>query len=149
MGQKWNSARHCHSVLGILLDDLHAQCNKDAPDVRNPSTRAQQLSRGSRRMSRSHTVVDNDRSDKRQRVSSPEYTENDIWSFPTQEQHLLQGQYHVRPDLDDTFQYSPVQTSGQINELQWPDIFGQVSWEALFQGDSGPMDHVSDERYQA
>ncbi|KFZ13904.1 hypothetical protein V502_06352 [Pseudogymnoascus sp. VKM F-4520 (FW-2644)] len=147
MGQKWNSARHCHSVLGILLADLHAQRNKDAPDVRNPSTRAQQLSRGSRRMSRSHTVVDDDKSDKRQRVSSPEYTENDIWGFPTQEQHLLQGQYHVRPDLDDTFQYSPVQTSGQINELQWPDIFGQVSWEALFQGDSGPI--VSNERYQA
>jgi hypothetical protein len=30
-----------------------------------------------------------------------------------------------------------MQGSSQINELQWTDVFGQVSWEALFHGDGG------------
>lgn len=67
-------------------------------------------------------------SNKRQRVSTSESVNaNDLWNISDQPDYLPNPYPNVGFD-------GTGQSSFQPNELQWPDVFAHVSWEALFRG---------------
>jgi hypothetical protein len=143
MGDRLSTAQHCHAVLSILLDDLHAQFDDDKK-ARRPASAGETAN-------------------KRRRTDIPSSTINNELKSP----FVIQAQTlepSARPTAVNTnvagsmiaptdhSQFS--QPNFQYNQAQqpavaWPepmmsgdvgDVFGQVSWEALFQGDGSGWD---------
>lgn len=155
LGRKWNSAKHCHKVLGVLLANLSARSDGGAPVPQQvlPTGSSQRLIRvgGAQKTSRSEDTEGDRDGDKRQKLNNQEYDHvNEMWGgvIDNQEQ-LWHGQYyhHVEPELNDMLGDNTMLGIDMMNELEYPDIFGQVSWEALFHGNGNNIADMANFRY--
>lgn len=146
MGEQWSNARHCHAVLNILSSNLSSQLNEETDARQRPSStpRGQSLQSHARR-TRSPKSRGDWSSEKRQRIQNSEAGNSfDFLGNLTNQQGQFSNQQFNDPALDSMFHGNGVDTQGlsKINELQWPDVFGHVSWEALFQGGSEHMENT-------
>lgn len=127
MGHDKKSVVHCHSVLKMLLSDLQTPINGGDVGRNELSTHDEQHLP---RTSRVRPARNGQKPAKRQRLNNSDYTQIDIGDQPTYQQPSST----VQP-LDIASTRDRVEVLYQVDELEWPDFFGQVSWEALFQGD--------------
>jgi hypothetical protein len=119
-----------------MLANLHSKFDKEAQHAQTPSTNYAAVpatQSTSRKTARSEsTVADDPRGEKRQRNDRVDHNGNNAWSDPTPQQQSSGDDFAGMQG----FALDNMGTGyGQINDLQWQDAFGQVSWEALFQGD--------------
>jgi len=88
---------------------------------------SQSIPRGLQR-TRSMVASGVQESNKRQRVSTSE-------SGPANDLQNISDQPNYLPNLYQNVGFDNTgQSSFQPNDLQWPDVFAHVSWEALFRG---------------
>lgn len=133
MGRRWNSAKRCHKVLSILLPNLNARSEKEAVATQAPKRASQMQSHSTKNMPRPDTASGQPGGDKRPRFIQ-DYSTNESGSgIDYQEDQFWQDQPQMQPDMD--FPLSGSIMASGINELQGPDVFEQVSWEALFHGE--------------
>ena len=148
MSSKWNSAKHCYKVLEILRENLVSQSEEDTTILRQiPSTRGPQIS--SSEGSTQHTfrpdsLQDRRRGHKRQRVGNRDFsTSNETWHTGEDYQgHIRHNQNphrHIEPAFNEILGDSAMFEIDKINEMEWPDVFGQVSWESLFHDNSNSL----------
>lgn len=142
MSDRFSTARHCHAVLSILLNDLHTQFSDDN-QTRRPATTDESLQKKRRLDTPSSTIGNQQQSQtaiQNQGVDNSNSAPNLVLASqrgsmmaPSNQSQFTQPnfEYHQPP---------------QSAIMPWPDpmmsadvgdVFGQVSWEALFQGD-GP-----------
>jgi hypothetical protein len=92
------------------------------------------LSRGdAQKTQRSDTGIGRHDIDRRPKLGIQDYATNGNGVNHHQAQ-LWQGQSHLESEFNHTLGDSTISVD-RINELDWPDVFEQVSWEALFHGD--------------
>jgi hypothetical protein len=136
MSDRFSTARHCHAVLGILLNDLHAQF--DDREGSRPANRDGNVQKRRRLNTSSSTMPNQLRFPSDVETQHGEVSSQDPTTAPNNSQPLTATSTQIR--------FSPpiieYQQPGQV--MPWPDpmmsgnsgdVFGQVSWEALFQGD--------------
>jgi hypothetical protein len=136
MSDRFSTARHCHAVLSILLNDLHTQFDDDG-ETRRPITTDENIQKRRKLDTASSTLSSQPRSPSNAQLQSGDMSQP-ITSTATEHSPMIapsdQPQF-TQPN----FSY---QQSNQF--MPWPepmmpadvgDVFGQVSWEALFQGD--------------
>ena len=135
MSDRFSTARHCHAVLSILLNDLYAQF--DDKEGNRPANRDRNVQKR-RRLNPSSTLPN--------QLKSPSNVETQPSDFSAQDPIIAPNHSQPIPATSTQVQlYPPIleyQQPGQV--MAWPDpitsgdagdVFGQLSWEALFQGD--------------
>jgi hypothetical protein len=145
MGEQWKNARHCYAVLSILSSNLQSRLNEEsvAPQRSSSTPYAQHPTQNLMQRTRSPTSPDDQNPEKRQRIHNSE-AENTFIAVnnPGDQPGQLSNQHSNYAAFDSTFHENDLDIEGfnNLDELQWPDIFGQVSWEALFHGGGGYLD---------
>lgn len=146
MSDRFSTARHCHAVLSILLNDLHAQFDEDRQVRRRPSTIGESLQKRRRLDTPSSAISSHPKSPPGAQHPSTQVQNSDMSSHsgPTTtneprsmteplnqprlaQPHHRQEQYNAMPWSDS------MMSGGAYPDVG--DVFGQVSWEVLFQGD--------------
>jgi hypothetical protein len=145
MGKQWSNARHCHAVLSILSSNLYTRLNEDSDARQRPSStpRAQHTPQSRVQRTRSPTSAGGRESEKRQRTYN---AEAEISLDAGHQQAEFSNPNFNYPAFDSTLYDNSIDLQGfsRINDLQWPDVFGQVSWEALFNRGDGYLEDRGD-----
>lgn len=142
MSDRFLTARHCHNVLSILLNDLHTQF-EDREARRTDTTNE---SPQKRRRFESPLTISN-------QPKSPSATQTHSGGFDSQQPSSVQSN-RSQPVMAPSAQLQisqPIFEYQQSSQIIMPwsdpmlsgdvgDVFGQVSWEALFQGDGSGWD---------
>jgi hypothetical protein len=134
---RFSTARHCHAVLSILLKDLHAQF--DDTEGRRPQSMSEPLQKR-RRFDTPPTFSTQPKSPSAMQTQSSEFdsqqpssaTSNhtQLMMAPSIHAHSSQPIFEFQQSSQTTVPWADPMMSGDVG-----DVFGQVSWEALFQVD--------------
>ena len=135
MSNRFSTARHCHAVLSILVNDLHAQFDEDGQSRRPAATNESLQKR--RRLDTPSSTMSN-------QLQSPSTAHNQAAGASSEPVITHQPGAMMAPSNQLQFANYEYPQQGQFGATPWPDpmtsgdlgdVFGQVSWEALFQGD--------------
>lgn len=139
MGKRWKTARHCHSILEILLADLQTSADRGSNTATDASNGLTRVPPHTSTLQTPQLENNTNYPNKRRRFNVPENERNSQSNSLNQQQSPLQEQQFALNDLDRIFDNAIMQeiNLGQPNEIQLSDIFGHVSWEALFDGNMG------------
>ncbi len=151
MINKSTTARHCHAVLCILLEDLRSKYDKRTARTVQSSDDSQSLSHISSFLETSIEPglfsSDGQQTRKRQKINSPR-TPNPSYGANTEpissdhQNTLLESGARSDDNLDlrtnVPFEFQWMQDSMPGTQLS-EDIFGNLSWGALFQNDAAAM----------
>ena len=136
MSDRFSTARHCNAVLSILLNDLHAQFNDDT-QARRPAITNESLQKRRRLDTPSSTMSNQPKSPATAQAqagdtsSEPAVTHQPGFMMaPSNQPQFTQPNYGYPPQGQSSMPWPDPMMSGDVG-----DVFGQVSWEALFQGD--------------
>ena len=133
MSDRFSTAQNCSAVLSILLKDLHAHFDEERKTVGSSIT-DESLRKRRKVDTSSSTVESQPYSPAINRVQSATSTQPDLTiPYPTQMQY-------TQPDFEQQRPTSVMPWQDPIMSEDIGDVFGQVSWEALFHGDGSGWD---------
>ena len=135
MSDRFSTARHCHAVLRILLDDLHAQFDDDS-EVRRPAAINESLQKR-RRLDIPQSTMGNQSKSPATALAQADDTSSESAAThqtgstiaPSNQPQFTQANYEYSQHSESSMHWPDPTMSGDVG-----DVFGQVSWEALFQG---------------
>lgn len=137
MSDRFSTARHCHAVLCILLKDLYAQF--DEGEGRRLATTDENLSKR-RKLDTPSTISMQPQSPSATQMQLGELDSQQLQTKAPNKQRTMMAPSTHGQFSQPIFEYQqPNQTAMPWSDPMMSgdvgDVFGQVSWEALFQGD--------------
>lgn len=136
MSGRFSTARHCHAVLSILLSDLHSQFDDDS-QARRPATTNESLQKRRRLDTPSSTMSNQPKSPSTAHAQADDTASEPradhqpgSMMAPSKQPQFTQPNYEYPRQGQSSMPWPDPMMSGDVG-----DVFGQVSWEALFQGD--------------